>query len=338
MSADPPTGGTHPADERSARILARGRAILRTESDAILDAEARLGGAFVAAVEAMVAMRGRVGVTGMGKAGLIGNKVQATLASTGTLAYRFHPIEALHGDIGMIHGDDVILAFSKSGGSELVELMPLLQRMGCKVILVTGNPASRAAAHADIVLDIGRTEEACPLGLAPSSSAAAMLAMGDALALTVMECIDFSPDQYARNHPGGALGRFLMKAHEVMRTGADCPRVGSGATLGECWESIKAAPRRAGAACVVDDAGRLAGIVTQGDFFRMFKTPGDRVGMAVTEVMTRRPKSIGQAERAVEALRIMQHHAIDELPVIDDDQRLLGMIDIQDLVARGFTT
>ncbi|RJP36378.1 MAG: KpsF/GutQ family sugar-phosphate isomerase [Phycisphaerales bacterium] len=324
--------------DRASRILARGKAILRTESEAILDAESRLGDAFVAAVELIVSARGRVGVTGMGKAGLVGNKVQSTLASTGTLAYRFHPIEALHGDIGMIHGDDVILAFSKSGGSELVELMPLVQRMGCKVILVTANPSSRAAAHADIVLDIGRTEEACPLGLAPSSSAVAMMAIGDALALTVMECTDFSRDQYARNHPGGALGRYLMKAHEVMRTGPDCPQATLGATLGDCWEAIKAAPRRAGAACVVDGEGRLVGIVTQGDFFRMFKAPGDRVSVPVGDVMTKGPKSIGQGERAVEALRIMQHYAIDELPVVDDQRRLLGMIDIQDLVARGFTT
>lgn len=324
---------------RRARILARGHAIMGNEADAILDADARLGEAFVDAVELIMNCTGRIGVTGVGKAGLIGNKIQATLASTGTLAYRFHPVEALHGDIGMIHADDVVLTLSKSGGSELVELLPLLRRSGCKIILLTARLDSPAAEHADIVLDIGQTEEACPLGLAPSSSTAAMLALGDALALTVMECKDVQPEAYARNHPGGALGRLLMKAGEVMRTGADCPTVGESATLGDCWEAIQAAPRRAGAGCVVNTSGRLVGIVTQGDFFRMFMQPSrDRegAGIPVANVMTRSPKSIPRTERAVEALRIMQHFAIDELPVVDDDDRLIGMIDIQDLVARGF--
>ena len=327
-----------PADktERRARILARGHAIMRSEAEAILDADSRLGDAFCEAVELIANCTGRVGVTGMGKAGLIGNKIQATLASTGTLAYRFHPVEALHGDIGMIHADDVVLTLSKSGGSEIVELLPLLGKIGCRIILLTAKVDSPAATHCDVVLDIGMTQEVCPLGLAPSSSTSAMLALGDALALTVMECKDFGAEQYARNHPGGALGRLLMKAGDVMRHGANCPSVGVSASLGDCWQAIQSAPRRAGAGCVVDESGRIVGIVTQGDFFRMFNSPQGRTEMRVRDVMTRSPKCICATERAVEALRIMKQHAIDELPVVDNQQRLVGMIDIQDMVSGGF--
>ena len=318
-------------------ILARGRAVLHAEATAIADAQDRLADAFVDAVQAILRCRGRVCVTGVGKAGLIGNKIQATLASTGTLAYGLHPVEALHGDLGMIHAEDVIVALSKSGGSELVELLPRLKALGCVIVLLTARPDSAAAKHAHHVLDIGRTAEACPLGLAPSSSTAAMLALGDALALTVMELKAVQPEQYASYHPGGALGRLLMETREVMRTGADCPQVPPTATIAACHTAILSAPRRAGAACVVDDAGRLVGIITHGDFFRLFASPepiGDR---PVSEVMTRSPKCIGLDDRVTDALHLMQRHAIDELPVVDDDRRLVGLIDIQDLIAKGFT-
>lgn len=322
--------------ERRERILMRGHAVLISESQAILDADRRLGDAFVNAVELILDCKGRVGVTGVGKAGLVGNKIQATLASTGTLSYRLHPVEALHGDIGMIHADDVIIALSKSGGSELVELMPLLKKVGCGVILLTARLDSPAARHADVVLDIGQTQEACPLGLAPSSSTAAMLALGDALALTVMELREFTPEEYARNHPGGALGRLLMRAGEVMRTGPNCPTVSETALLADCYKAILAAPKRAGAACVVDAGGRLIGIITHGDFFRLLGRAEPSANVCVATIMTRHPKRIRACEQAVEALRIMQQHAIDDLPVVDDDDRPVGLIDIQDLVARGF--
>lgn len=317
--------------------LARGRAVLSAESASIRDALTRLGDSFVGAVEALLQCNGRVCVTGVGKAGLIGNKIQATLASTGTHAYSLHPVEALHGDLGMVHPDDVILGLSKSGGSELVELLPRLRAMGCGTILLTGRPDSPAARHADHVLDIGSTEEACPLGLAPSSSTAAMLALGDALALTVMELKDIQPEQYASYHPGGALGRFLMKAHEIMRTGANCPAVEESATLSLCYEAILNAPQRAGAAAIVGADHRLVGIITQGDFFRLFnsKQPvGDR---PVAEVMTREPKHVQTHDRVTDAISLMQRHSIDELPVVDEKHRLAGLIDIQDLIARGFS-
>ncbi len=328
---------TSPPECADEAVLARGRAVLEAESQAVLDARSRLGDTFVGAVQAIQSSRGRVCVTGVGKAGLIGRKIQATFASTGTLSYGLHPVEALHGDLGMIHPDDVVIALSKSGSSELVELLPRLKALGCVVILLTARPESPAAAQADFVLDIGRREEACPLGLAPSSSTAAMLALGDALALTVMEQRAVKPEQYAGYHPGGDLGRFLMKARQIMRTGPDCPRVVDTAKLSACYEAILAAPRRSGAAAVVDDAGALVGIITHGDFFRLFTSRDRSPDRAVSEVMTRSPKCIGLDNRVTEALHLMQKHTIDELPVVDRENRLVGMIDIQDLIARGFS-
>ncbi len=318
-------------------ILGRGRAVLEAEAAAIGEALGRIGDAFVGAVEAILHCKGRVCVTGIGKAGLIGGKIQSTLASTGTLSYALHPVEALHGDLGMIHSNDVVIALSKSGGSELVELLPRLAGLGCRIVLLTAMPDSPAAKSADFVLDIGQTPEACPLGLAPSSSTAAMLALGDALALTVMELRAVKPEQYASYHPGGALGRYLMKTKEIMRTGADCPRVPETATLGACYEAILAAPRRAGAAAVVDKTGKLVGIVTLGDFFRLYRTPQPQAERSVSEVMTRSPKRIGMDARVNDALIPIREHAIDELPVVDEEDRLVGMIDIQDLLAKGFT-
>ena len=333
-SADP--NDTGPATRREA-ILNRGAAVLQAEADALRDAQRHLGEEFVQAVEMLLACPGRVCVTGVGKAGLIGAKIQATLASTGTLAYSLHPVEALHGDLGMIHPDDVVLALSKSGSSELVELLPRLKELGCRVILLTARPDSAAARHADAVLHIGDTPEACPLGLAPSSSTAAMLALGDALALTVMELKDVRPEQYARYHPGGALGRYLMKAGEIMRTGADCPTVPADASLQQCFEAILHAPRRAGAAAVVDDADRLVGIITHGDIFRIFTRGTFDPAQQVKKVMTANPKRVAAADRVTDAITLMRRHAIDELPVVDAQGKLAGMIDVQDLIARGYS-
>lgn len=334
-SKQPPQ--THGGRADRTAVLERGRAVLRAEAEAIGEAQRLVGDEFVAAVETILACTGRVCVTGVGKAGLIGGKIQATLASTGTLSYSLHPVEALHGDLGMIHGDDVVLALSKSGSSELVELLPRLKALGCRIVLLTAKPESPAARHADHVINIGQTEEACPLGLAPSSSTAAMLALGDALALTVMDQKAIRPEQYAGYHPGGALGRLLLTAQEVLRSGADCPTVAQDATLGDCHKAIVSAPRRSGACCVVDQDNRLVGIVTHGDFFRLFTSREPIADHPVSEVMTRSPKRIGRGARVTEALQLMQKHAIDELPVVEDDERLAGMIDIQDLLARGFT-
>ncbi len=318
-------------------LLVRGKAVLNTEAAAISEAATLLGEAFVGAINLILSTAGRVCVTGVGKAGLVGNKIAATLASTGTPSYSLHPVEALHGDLGMVRPEDIVLALSKSGSSELVELLPRLREIGCRVILITANLESKAARHADFVLDIGRTEEACPLGLAPSSSTAAMLAIGDALALTAMEAKNVCADEYAAYHPGGALGRFLIKVRELMRTGSDCPIVPESVTLRRCFEAIRTAPHRAGAAMIVDEQGRLAGIVTHGDIFRLIEKVSALVDKPVSEVMTRNPKRIGLNERAVDALRLMRKHSIDELPVVDAEDRVVGLVDIQDLLSRGYS-
>lgn len=337
VHADPTPARPQPARKQSEEILARGQAVLDAEAAAIREARSRLGSSFVRAVETVLQCHGRVCVTGVGKAGLIGAKIQATLASTGTLAYSLHPVEALHGDLGMVHSDDVVMALSKSGGSELVELLPRLKKLGCSIILLTANVDSPAAKNADIVLDIGQTAEACPLGLAPSSSTAAMLALGDAIALATMELRGVQPEQYASYHPGGALGRFLMKCREIMRTGPDCPSVLESETLAVCYNAIRSAPRRAGAAAVVDSSNRMVGIVTQGDFFRLISSGNGLKDLMVSDVMTKSPKFVEQETKVVDAIRTMRQYAIDELPVVDADHRLAGMIDIQDLIARGFS-
>lgn len=318
-------------------ILHRGREVLNIEAGAILDAMDRMNDTFIEAVQAIEQCSGRVCVTGVGKAGLIGQKIQATLASTGTLSYYLHPVEALHGDLGMIHFDDIVVALSKSGSSELVELLPRIKNLGCKVILLTAHLDSQATSFADMVLDIGQTPEACPLGLAPSASTASMLAIGDALALTVMELKAVRPEQYASYHPGGELGRFLMKSHEVMRTGKDCPAVMDSATLGECYEAMIHAPKRSGAAAIIDCSNKLVGIITHGDFFRMFKSPQRTMDCPIKDVMTTSPKYIGKDDRVTEAMQLMKTHAIDELPVVDSDHKLVGLIDVQDLIDRGFS-
>jgi arabinose-5-phosphate isomerase len=327
-----------PRSDRPQTTLARGRNVLQKEAEAILAAADRLGDAFVEAADLLLGCRGRIAVTGMGKAGLIGQKIQATLSSTATAAYFLHPVEALHGDLGMIRDDDVVIALSRSGETqELIQLLPSLKRIGCSVVLVTARPDSRCARLADLVLDIGDVPEACPLGLAPSSSTAAMLAVGDALALTVMELKGVQPDQYAAYHPGGALGRSLMKVGEIMRTGADCPTVGVDGMLQDYYQAIEAAPRRAGAAAVVDGEGRLQGIFTHGDLFRFRPTIAEPHKTPIADIMTSPCKSARLSDRLADALLLMRQHLIDELPVIDDDNRVVGMIDIQDLIACGFS-
>ena len=327
------------SNDRAENILAMGREVLARERDAVSCAADRLGSDFVRAVEMIMACQGRVSVTGMGKAGLVGRKIQATLASTATRSFSLHPAEAIHGDMGMISGDDLILALSNSGETqELVKLLPEFKKMGCRIILLTGRPGSQCGRLADVALDIGDVPEACPLGLAPSSSTTAMLAVGDALALTVMKLKKVQPEQFAAYHPGGALGRSLMKVHEIMRTGADCPTVGPDTTVGAYYDVLQKAPRRAGAAAVMEEGGKLVGFFTHGDFVRCFQQDGHPLEVPMCEVMTANPKFARQDDLVADALRTMQKYKIDELPVVDGDaHRLVGMIDIQDLVAGGFS-
>ena len=319
-------------------IIRVGCNVLEAEQQAVGTVRANLDGAFAEAVRIILNCGGRVAVTGMGKAGIVGRKIQATLASTATPAYALHPAEAIHGDLGMMQADDVVLALSNSGETqELVRLLPLFTKTGCKTILLTGQPQSTCARLSDVVVNIGDTPEACPLGLAPSSSTTAMLAAGDALALTVMTLKGVKPEQYAAYHPGGALGRSLMRVREIMRTGPDCPMIRQDDSLGQYYAAVQSAPRRAGAAAVVDDQSRLVGFFTHGDFVRCFGRDTNALDTRMSEVMTQDPKCVGPDDLVADALHIIQPHKIDELPVVDADRVVVGMIDVQDLVAHGFS-
>ena len=320
-------------------ILKRGHEILAQEALAIEAVAAQLDEQFTRAVQLILECKGRVAVTGIGKAGNIGYKIHATLSSTGTPAYLLHPVEALHGDLGMIQPQDVLLVLSKSGETEeLARLIPIVSKMGCMVVLLTANRSSQCATLSNVVLDIGDVPEACPLGMAPSSSTTAMLAMGDALALTVMELKNVQPEEYAAFHPGGTLGRSLMRVEEIMRTGLNCPQVHLDDTLEVYAEAVGAAPQRAGAAAVVDDQGKLVGIFTHGDLSRLLGEDEHPAKRKLREVMTTTPKVVHIHDKVSEALSIMQPHGIDELLVVDDDHKIAGLIDIQDLLAKGFST
>jgi arabinose-5-phosphate isomerase len=316
--------------------LERAKKVFESESRAILTAAECLGSDFVATVDAILTSTGRVCTTGMGKAGLIARKVQATLASTGTLSYPLDPYDAFHGDLGMVHSSDIVLAFSKTGSPEMAKLLGILRGLGCTVALVTAESRSSAAEQSHFILDIGTSPEACPLGLAPSSSTAAMLALGDALALVLMDKRHMKPEHYARFHPGGSLGRSLMRVSEIMRTGEDCPRLALGATLEDLYAAISRSPRRSGAACVVNDDGVLEGLLSHGDVFRAVLHGGKTTKSRVDEVMTRTPMVVADSAPVTDAMAFMRRYQIDDLPVVDCTRRVVGLIDIQDVVAAGF--
>ncbi len=319
-------------------VLSVGRRIVTKERDGLSQVLELLDESFVRAVEVLLNCTGRVAVCGMGKAGLIGSKIAATLSSTGTPAYDLHPVEAIHGDLGMVHAEDVVLAMSNSGESgELVRLIPQLKKIGCDVILITGRVESRGAKLSDIVLSMGKLEEACPLGMAPSTSTTAMLAIGDALALTVSEIKGFDREQYAAVHPGGALGRSLMRVEEIMRTADNCPVIRNGGTVQDYLDHISAAPARAGAAMIVNDEAELCGIFTNGDLCRLAGQVENPRAQKLQDVMTHKPKVVRVGDRVAQALELMQRFGIDEIPVVDDHKQVVGLIDIQDLLAAGFS-
>ncbi len=322
----------------SEHIMRLGRRVIETERDGLNRVLDLLDTAFETAVATIIQSQGRIAVTGMGKAGLIGAKIAATFSSTGTPAYVLHPADAIHGDVGMICAGDVVLALSNSGESdELDRIIPLVRQFGCTVLLITGRPHSRCATQSNVVLNIGKQDEACPLGMAPSSSTTAMLALGDALALTVSELKGFATENYAALHPGGALGRSLMLVDDLMRTGNDCPVVLETDTVQDYNNAVMAAPRRAGAAAIVKTTGQLVGFFTDGDLRRLVgKTdqPGTyRLGAA----MTTEPKTVMHGDRVSHALELMRRYQIDELPVVDAHHNVVGMVDIQDLLAAGFS-
>ncbi len=311
--------------------------MLRKEIAALQTARDAIGPAFAEAVRLIARCQGHVIVTGLGKAGLVGRKIAATFNSTGTRAVDLHPVEALHGDLGMVKAEDVVLALSNSGESdELVRLLPAMRDIGCRIVLITAHPESRAGRLADIVIDMGRFEEACPLGLAPSASTTAMLGLGDALALTVLTEKDFRREQYAQFHPAGALGRSLLRVEQVMRTGDGCPTIPRSATVGDFARAIERAGR-AGAAVVVNDDGTMAGIFTNGDLRRLITRADRPAEQPIEDVMIRTPRFARIGDYVADAVKTMRPAKISQLPVLDRDGRVAGMIDITDLWAAGFS-
>ena len=313
------------------------RRTLAAEGDAINELGRRIGQTFSDAAEAVFRCAGQVVVTGIGKAGIVGRKVSATLASTGTPSIFLHPVEALHGDLGRLQRQDAVIAFSHSGASEeIIRLLDHIKARGAVLIAVTGAPDSPLARHADVTIDYGDVQEACPHGLAPTVSTTCMLALGDALALTVMEMRQFTPEDFAIFHPGGSLGRKLIKVGEVMtfRKGRLLPVVKDTLSVHEAIRQAETAGRRTGAMLIVDGDGRLTGILTDADIRRALVTAeeGDFLATPVAEVMTRNPKRIHPDELASEALAILNRHRIDELPVVDEGDRPVGVIDVQDLL------
>lgn len=321
--------------------------ILRTEADAVAALAERAHEQESALTEACDLIQARSGeglpgrlvVTGVGKAGHIARKLAATFASTGTPAFYLHPAEARHGDLGMVQSHDTVLALSNSGASEeVVAILPSLRHIGAPVIALVGATESPLGRHADVVLSIGSVLEACPLGLAPSTSTTALLALGDALALTVQRRRSFTPQQYARYHPGGALGRKLMTCAEAMRSGERVPAVTVTTSVLDCLRAITSA--RAGSVVVIDDQRRVLGIFTDGDLRRTLTTadPARILTQDVGLVATMPCQRVRGSELVQVALHRCAAKKINELPVVDDDDRLLGLIDLQDLADRGFQT
>ena len=316
----------------AARALALARNVLATEANAITALSARLGAPFVAAVALILNSRGRVVVLGIGKSGHIGRKLAATLASTGTPAFFVHPAEASHGDLGMITPDDVVLMLSNSGETdELVALTPHLKREGARLIALTGNEQSSLAQAADVHLDAAVDAEACPLGLAPTASTTAALALSDALALALLDARGFSADDFARAHPGGSLGRRLLtRVSDVMRSGSALPVMPLSATLGDAI--VEMSRKGMGMTAIVDGNGRVAGIFTDGDLRRCLDRVRDVAAVKVADVMTLAPRTIGAERLAVDCVETMEAPPkVSQLLVVDVEHRLVGALHLHDL-------
>ena len=306
------------------------RKVLRTEAAAILGLVDRIGGDFERAVQLLFECRGRVVVTGMGKSGIICRKIAATLSSTGTPAFFLHPAEAIHGDIGAIRDDDVVVAVSHSGETEeLSRLIESIRRLGARLIAVTGNAASTLAKAADVTLNCGVAAEACPLNLAPTASTTAALALGDALAMTLLVRKGFREEDFASLHPGGKLGRRLMRVEHVMHSGDAAPVVLSAATMRDVIHEMSS--KRLGMTCVVDADGHLIGVVTDGDLRRQMTRATNILDLTAGDVMTTNPITIDRNPLAVEALRVMETHKITAVVVVDAQRFVEGVVHLHDL-------
>lgn len=316
-------------------IIRRAKQVLDIESEAISNLKKNINRSFAKAAQFIFASRGRVVVTGMGKAGIIGQKLSATLSSTGTPSLFLHSAEAIHGDLGRVTKDDVVIVLSNSGSTdEIKKLLPILKKIGAKIIAITGNVKSILARYSDVVLNTYVKKEACPLGLAPTASTTAMLAMSDALAVCLLELKGFKEMDFAFYHPGGNLGkRLLLKVDDIMRSGLNNPVVKEDKRISQVL--VKITQSRAGSASVVNKKGRLVGIFTDGDLRRHLEIDSNLTRRKVKEVMTKNPITVGPAMLAAEAMRILQDKKIDEVPVVDKNKRPVGLLDVQDLLKAG---
>jgi arabinose-5-phosphate isomerase len=316
-------------------IIKRGRSVIRIEAEAVASLESRIGENFARAVEMIFKSKGRVVLTGMGKSGIVARKIVATLNSTGSPAMFLHPSDAVHGDFGMVRKDDVVICLSKSGDTpELHQLLPLFRRIDVPVIAITGNLNSQLAQDAEISLDVSVKEEACPYDLAPTSSTTAMLVLGDALAMALLEKRNFTMEDFALYHPGGTLGkRLLLKMEELMISGDAVPKVKQTVPLRDAI--LEMTTKRLGATCVVDDDGVLVGIITDGDLRRLLQKTTDLTGQNAVSVMTKHPKTISKDMLAAVALQEMEAHKITQLIVVDENHRPVGMIHLHELVEAG---
>jgi arabinose-5-phosphate isomerase len=321
-----------PSPRRARDLAEYGKTVVAAESAAIGAVE--LGDGFARAVEWILSCKGRVVVTGMGKPGFVAQKISATLASTGTPSLFVHPAEAAHGDLGRIARDDVVLALSNSGETEeILRLLPALRRIGARIVALTRDAGTPLARSSDLVVPIGNVEEACPMGLAPTASTAVLLAMGDAIAMTVLANRPFDREEYALYHPGGKLGRGLMKVGELMRHGEANPVVSESAPLRDAVAVMTKTPGRPGATSVVDGRGRLVGIFTDGDLRRLVERGRTDFEGPVAKVMGRNPRTVRPEELVADAARVLRRFEVDQVPVVDADGRPVGLLDVQDLLA-----
>jgi len=319
-------------------VIEIGKRVIRIEANAVAELEDRIDENFAEVVDLILGSTGRVVITGVGKSGIIARKIVATMNSTGTPALYLHPADAVHGDLGVVRKEDVVICISKSGDTvEVLRLIPIFKRIGVPVISMVGNLNSQLARLSDYVLNVSVKEEACPYNLAPTASTTATLAMGDALAIALLEKRNFTVENFALFHPGGNLGkRLLLKVEELMVSGKDVPIVRTSTPMKETI--IEMTSKRLGATCVVDDNGKLVGIITDGDLRRLLQRTENVFGLTAGEVMTRNPKTIKKDALAVVALQEMEHYNITQLVVIDDERFPIGMIHIHDLVKAGLSS
>src|SRR5215813_5115924 len=326
---------TKASGEQAGASLNEGRRVLQIEARAVQALIGRLDARFTQAVDLLATCKGKVVVSGMGKSGLIGQKIAATLASTGTPSFFLHPAEGVHGDLGMVARRDALIAISNSGETkEILQLLPYIERMGIPTVALTGKTGSVLAKHSDVVLDISVSEEACPMGLAPTASTTATLAMGDALAVALLQKRGFKSEDFAQFHPGGTLGRrLLIKVRDLMHKGQDVPQVEESVLASVAILEMSA--KKLGMTTVVDQAGALLGVITDGDLRRFVQQGGEVIRAMAATLSSRTPRTIGPDDLAARAVEVMERYSITTLVVTEGERRILGVIHLHDLLKNG---